>query len=109
MGLWWWNVAIWRRKLEGFIRERRERERALCASPPVNEWLLRRSLLKLVGRHYLSVVVSGGVYRLLRATSHMSREPWARDLVMVRTLDSHSKAVPWVLGKPLYVVTGPQA
>jgi hypothetical protein len=28
---------------------------------------------------------------------------------MVRTLDSHPKAVPWVLGKPLYVVTGPQA
>jgi hypothetical protein len=28
---------------------------------------------------------------------------------MVRTLDSHLKAVPWVLGKPFYVVTGPQA
>jgi hypothetical protein len=27
----------------------------------------------------------------------------------VRTLDSHPKAVPWVLGKPFYVVTGPQA
>ena len=24
----------------------------------------------------------------------------SRDLVMVRTLDSHPKAVPWVLGKP---------
>jgi hypothetical protein len=71
-------VAIWRCKLEEFIRERRERERALCyAHPqPVNEWLLRRSLLKLVGRHYFSVVVSGGVFRLLiRATSHMSQEP----------------------------------
>ena len=28
---------------------------------------------------------------------------------MVRTLDSHPKAVPWVLGKLFYVVTGPQA
>ena len=28
---------------------------------------------------------------------------------MVRTLDSHPKAVPWVLGKPFYVVVGPQA
>jgi hypothetical protein len=29
---------------------------------------------------------------------------------MVRTLDSHPKAViPWVLGKPFYIVTGPQA
>ena len=28
---------------------------------------------------------------------------------MVRTLDSHPKAVPWVLGKSFYVVTGPQA
>ena len=28
---------------------------------------------------------------------------------MVRTLDSHPKAVPWVLGKPFYVVTCPQA
>ena len=28
--------------------------------------------------------------------------------VMVRTLDSHPKAIPCVLGKPLYVVTGPQ-
>src|ERR1700737_3680888 len=28
---------------------------------------------------------------------------------MVRTLDSHPKAVPWVLGKPCYVVLGPQA
>ena len=28
---------------------------------------------------------------------------------MVRTLDSHSKAVPWVLGKLFYVVTCPQA
>jgi hypothetical protein len=36
---------------------------------------------------------------------------WAksRDLVMVRTLDSHPKAVPWVVGKPFYVETGPQA
>jgi len=29
-------------------------------------------------------------------------------LVMVRTLDYHLKAVPWVLGKPFYVVMGPQ-
>jgi hypothetical protein len=28
---------------------------------------------------------------------------------MVRTLDSHPTAVPWVLGKPFYVVTRPQA
>ena len=28
---------------------------------------------------------------------------------MVRTLDSHPKATPCVLGKPLYVVMGPQA
>ena len=28
---------------------------------------------------------------------------------MVRTIDSHPKAIPWVLGKPFYVVTGPQA
>jgi hypothetical protein len=28
---------------------------------------------------------------------------------MVRTLDSHPKAVSWVLGKLFYVVTGPQA
>ena len=36
---------------------------------------------------------------------------WAksRDLVMVRTLDSHPKVIPCVLGKLLYVVTGPQA
>ena len=27
---------------------------------------------------------------------------------MVRTLDSHPKVVPWVLGKPFHVVTGPQ-
>ena len=29
--------------------------------------------------------------------------------LMVRTLDSHLKAVPCVLGKSLYVVSGPQA
>ena len=29
--------------------------------------------------------------------------------MMVRAFESHSKAVPWVLGKPFYVVTGPQA
>ena len=28
---------------------------------------------------------------------------------MVMTLDFHPKAVPWVLGKPSYVVLGPQA
>jgi hypothetical protein len=28
---------------------------------------------------------------------------------MVRSLGSHPKAVPWVLGKPFYVITGPQA
>ena len=28
---------------------------------------------------------------------------------MVRTLDSHPKAIPWVLGMPFYVVTDPQA
>ena len=28
---------------------------------------------------------------------------------MVRTLDSHPKAIPWVLGKPFYVVTDPHA
>ena len=28
---------------------------------------------------------------------------------MVRSLDSHRKVVRWVLGKPFYVVTGPQA
>ena len=35
---------------------------------------------------------------------------WAksRDLVMVRTLDSHPKAVLWVLGKLFYIVKGPQ-
>jgi hypothetical protein len=35
---------------------------------------------------------------------------WAksRDLVMVRTFDSHPKVVPWVLGKPFYGVMGPQ-
>ena len=36
---------------------------------------------------------------------------WAKshDLVLVRTLDSHPKAVQWVLRKLLYVVIGPQA
>ena len=35
---------------------------------------------------------------------------WAksRDLVMVTILESHLNAVPWVLGKLFYVVTGPQ-
>ena len=28
---------------------------------------------------------------------------------MVRTLESHPKAVPWVLGKLFYVITGHQA
>ena len=28
------------------------------------------------------------------------------DFVMVRTLDSHPKAIPWMLGKPFYVVKG---
>jgi len=45
--------------------------------------------------------------RHARATSHMSQE--SRDLVMVRTLDSHPKAIPWVLGKLFYVVRGPRA
>ena len=31
------------------------------------------------------------------------------DLVTVRALASHPKAVPWVLGKSFYVVTGPHA
>ena len=33
----------------------------------------------------------------------------SRDLVMVMTLDSYPKAVPWVLGKSFQVVTDPQA
>ena len=28
---------------------------------------------------------------------------------MVRTLDSHPKSIPWLLGKPFCVVMGPQA
>ena len=44
---------------------------------------------------------------ILRAPSHTQAK--SRDLVIVRTLDSHPKAVPWVLGKLFYVVTGPQA
>jgi hypothetical protein len=34
----------------------------------------------------------------------MSQEPWP-----CNSRDSHPKAVPWVLGKPFYVVSGPQA
>ena len=44
---------------------------------------------------------------LLAATSLMSQEPWPCNVA--RTLDSRSKAIPWVLGKPFYVVKGPQA
>ena len=45
---------------------------------------------------------------VLRATSsHMS--PRAMTLVMVRTLDSHPKAVPWVLGKVILRSHGPSS
>jgi hypothetical protein len=44
-----------------------------------------------------------------RALSLMCEVAPSRDLVMVRALDSHPKVVPRVLGKPFYVVTGPQA
>jgi hypothetical protein len=49
--------------------------------------------------------------RTLTTVDLGSPHTWAKscDLVMVRILDSHPKAVPCVLGKPLYVVTGPQA
>ena len=84
-----------------------------------NEEEISRLLEKNIG--YWPVQINGNKF----ATGQILEKPvevvkgrilgplhtWAksRDLVMVRTLDSHPKAVPWVLGKPLYVVTGPQA
>ena len=43
-----------------------------------------------------------------KTKGHFTRAK-SRDPVMVRTLDSHPKAIPWVLGKPFYVVTDPHA